>query len=95
MTFKRDPTDFGWIADKLIDCSEPRTGDRDVADCRHDGCLVKSDEGRIHGLYRAWNRNRGDVETLRELHARCHRRLSGSRKALSPAATRTVGLSSA
>ena len=24
---------------------------------------------RIHGLYRAWNRNRGDVETLRELHA--------------------------
>ncbi len=23
----------------------------------------------IHGLYRAWNRNHGDVDTLRQLHA--------------------------
>ncbi len=24
---------------------------------------------RIHSLYRAWNRNRADVDTLRQLHA--------------------------
>jgi hypothetical protein len=37
------------------------------------GPAVTSEEARqlqhIHGLYRAWNRNRGDVEVLQQLHA--------------------------
>ncbi len=33
---------------------------------------------RIHSLYRVWNRSRGDVEALRELHAAIGQRLEES-----------------